>query len=232
MYTKRQSLKCKCPIPLHSHFYEGNTLNSFIAFLCFYLLFLGVFILCGFFFFKSVLDIICWILAKEDEHLVLLSSLMCTQIHIHFIFPFSQYDYNLHVWLINYCFTLKFCKRAKNLWAYSNTLNSWLFHYFFLFPCFFFVSGRHSFRNGRALQAPALIWTDWGWGFCIAIVLEPSFIVTDFSLSLFLISLFFNWRIIALQNFVVFCQTSTWISHRYILSLLNLPSTSLAIPLL
>ena len=23
------------------------------------------------------------------------------------------------------------------------------------------------------------------------------------------------WRIIALQNFVVFCQTSTWISHRY-----------------
>ena len=28
--------------------------------------------------------------------------------------------------------------------------------------------------------------------------------------------LFFNWRIIALPNFVVFCQTSTWISHRYI----------------
>ena len=27
--------------------------------------------------------------------------------------------------------------------------------------------------------------------------------------------LFFNWRIIALQNFVVFCQISTWISHRY-----------------
>ena len=27
--------------------------------------------------------------------------------------------------------------------------------------------------------------------------------------------LFFYWRIIALQNFVVFCQTSTWISHRY-----------------
>ena len=27
--------------------------------------------------------------------------------------------------------------------------------------------------------------------------------------------LFFNWRIIALQNFVVFCQTSTRISHRY-----------------
>ena len=28
------------------------------------------------------------------------------------------------------------------------------------------------------------------------------------------IYLFFNWRIIALQNFVVFCQTSTQISHR------------------
>ena len=28
--------------------------------------------------------------------------------------------------------------------------------------------------------------------------------------------LFFNWRIIALQTFVVFCQISTWISHRYI----------------
>ena len=47
-------------------------------------------------------------------------------------------------------------------------------------------------------------------------------------------SLFFNWRIIALQNFAVFCQTSTWISHRYtyIPSLLNLPPISLPIPLL
>ena len=26
---------------------------------------------------------------------------------------------------------------------------------------------------------------------------------------------FFNWRIIALQNFAVFCETSTWISHRF-----------------
>ena len=44
----------------------------------------------------------------------------------------------------------------------------------------------------------------------------------------FLINLFFYWRIIALQNFAVFCQTSTWISHRYtyILSLLKLPSFS------
>ena len=29
----------------------------------------------------------------------------------------------------------------------------------------------------------------------------------------FAFNLFFNWRIIALQNFGVFCQTSTWISH-------------------
>ena len=35
----------------------------------------------------------------------------------------------------------------------------------------------------------------------------------------------FNWRIIALQKFVVFYQTSTWIIHRYtyIICLLNLP---------
>ena len=34
-------------------------------------------------------------------------------------------------------------------------------------------------------------------------------------LGLFLLNLFFYWRTIALQNFVVFCQTWTWISHRY-----------------
>ena len=33
--------------------------------------------------------------------------------------------------------------------------------------------------------------------------------------TVFFFNLFFYWRIIALQNFVVFCQTSTWISHRY-----------------
>ena len=44
--------------------------------------------------------------------------------------------------------------------------------------------------------------------------------------------LFFNWRIIALQNFVIFCQISTWISHRYIYipTRLNLPPISLPIP--
>ena len=43
---------------------------------------------------------------------------------------------------------------------------------------------------------------------------------------------FFNWRIIALQNLVVLCQTSIWISRRYTYSpsLLNLPSPSLSYP--
>ena len=45
-------------------------------------------------------------------------------------------------------------------------------------------------------------------------------------------SFFFNWRIVVLQNFVVFCHTSTWISHRYtdISFLLNLPPISLPTP--
>ena len=42
-------------------------------------------------------------------------------------------------------------------------------------------------------------------------------------LTLFFFIYFLNWRIIALQNFVVFCRISTWISHRYtyVPSLLN-----------
>ena len=52
------------------------------------------------------------------------------------------------------------------------------------------------------------------------------------SISLYIYLFFYYWRITALQNFVVFCQTSTWISHRYtyILSLLNLPPISRPIP--
>ena len=44
--------------------------------------------------------------------------------------------------------------------------------------------------------------------------------------------IFFNCRISALQNFVVFCQTSTRISHRYthVPSPLNFPPLSLPIP--
>ena len=32
---------------------------------------------------------------------------------------------------------------------------------------------------------------------------------------IFLINPFFYWRIIALQNFAVLCQTSAWVSHRF-----------------
>lgn len=40
--------------------------------------------------------------------------------------------------------------------------------------------------------------------------------------------LFFNWQIIAFQNFAIFCQTSTCISHRdtHVPSLLGLPPVS------
>ena len=43
------------------------------------------------------------------------------------------------------------------------------------------------------------------------------------------LKLIFNWRIIALQNFVVFCQTPTRISHRYIHVLLSLYSWNFSI---
>ena len=48
----------------------------------------------------------------------------------------------------------------------------------------------------------------------------------------FLFKKIFNWRIIALQNFVVLCHTSTRISHRYshVPSLLDCPPISLTIP--
>ena len=43
----------------------------------------------------------------------------------------------------------------------------------------------------------------------------------------FLINLFFNWKIIPLQNLVVFHQTSIWISHRYTYPLLFEPPSHL-----
>ena len=57
-------------------------------------------------------------------------------------------------------------------------------------------------------------------------------LVSFFIVQLSLFIYFFYWRTIALQNFVVFCQTSTWIGHgyMYIPSLLNLPPISLPIP--
>ena len=50
--------------------------------------------------------------------------------------------------------------------------------------------------------------------------------------SYLFLNLFFNGKIIVLQNFVVFCQASAWVSHRYkhVPSLLNLPPISLPIP--
>ena len=49
------------------------------------------------------------------------------------------------------------------------------------------------------------------------------------SLSHNFLKFIFYWRIIALQNFAIFCQMSTWISHRYtyIPFLLNLPPISI-----
>ena len=64
------------------------------------------------------------------------------------------------------------------------------------------------------------------WGLFIV---HPALIFMSF---IFLkIYLSFNWRIIALQNFV-FCQTLTWMSHRctYVPSLLSLPPLALPIP--
>ena len=51
-------------------------------------------------------------------------------------------------------------------------------------------------------------------------------------LSMGLFFFFFNWRVIALQNFVVFCHTSTRVSHRYTYasSFPDLPPISLPIP--
>ena len=52
------------------------------------------------------------------------------------------------------------------------------------------------------------------------------YICINITSSLLIIKyLVFNWRIIALQYCFGFCQTSTWISHRYtyVPSLLNLP---------
>ena len=52
--------------------------------------------------------------------------------------------------------------------------------------------------------------------------------------SIILFYFFIFWSIMVLQNFVVFCQISTWISHRYtyIPSRLNLPPISCPTPLL
>ena len=62
----------------------------------------------------------------------------------------------------------------------------------------------------------------------LLLLLVPYFYCPFISADLF----FFKWRIFALQNFMVFCHTSTRISHRYthVLSLPNPPFISIPIP--
>ena len=69
-------------------------------------------------------------------------------------------------------------------------------------------------RVGKCNKLSCLLW----WGFywlCAHRGLATSKLGSGFSQrQISKIYLFLNWRIIALQNFVVFCQTSTWISHK------------------
>ena len=60
----------------------------------------------------------------------------------------------------------------------------------------------------------------------------PSSCLLLFPFSFFKNLFIFYWRLIALQNFAIFSQTSTWISHgyTYISSLVNIPPISLPIP--
>ena len=78
---------------------------------------------------------------------------------------------------------------------------------------------RFPFRTSRIsdFQPPEL----WGNKLQLCWATLFFFFVFDFLICKFI----FNWRIIALQYRVGFCQTSTWISHRYtyVSSLLNLP---------
>ena len=57
---------------------------------------------------------------------------------------------------------------------------------------------------------------------------DTPFRQTQYKPAIPILFFFFNWRIIAVQNFVL-CHTSTWISHgyTYIPSLWNLPSVSI-----
>ena len=83
------------------------------------------------------------------------------------------------------------------------------------------LTRHHSMKQDNGSLSPFIWASHW--------VTAP---ITFFFLRFFLNLFIFNLRIIALLHFAVFCQTSTWISHRYtyIPSLLNLPPISLPSP--
>ena len=93
-------------------------------------------------------------------------------------------------------------------------------------------SGPHPLVQGSSgLRTYVITVTHFLWDNCVFSRLLWNLNIL-FIFSFFWSTLFFNWRIVALQNFVVFCQTSTWISHRYtyVHSLLNLPPVSRPTP--
>ena len=56
----------------------------------------------------------------------------------------------------------------------------------------------------QLVKNPPAIWETWVWSLCWEDTLEEG-MATHFSILFFFLINFFNWRIIALQNFVVFC---------------------------
>ena len=93
------------------------------------------------------------------------------------------------------------------------------------YSCWWFVASLTSFLPGTTSKVG-----DYSKGFRFLSLSHCFPFLLSFA-SLFL-NLFFNWRTFALQNFVVFCQTSTWVSCRYtfVPSLLNLLPISFPLP--
>ena len=82
--------------------------------------------------------------------------------------------------------------------------------------------------NLKVIENPKSLSCSNVFGVNLILKIEISLDSTLFPASSFCYLFFFNWRMMALQNFVVCCQTSTWISHTYIYipSFLNLPLCS------
>ena len=81
-------------------------------------------------------------------------------------------------------------------------------------------TGRAGMDEGRRSIFWAPFVPEPGWG-----AQDSRLFTICFTIFFFLLNLFFIWRTIALQYYVGFCHTTTWISHNYIsiLSLWNLP---------